>query len=91
MMSKKKVVPAPESVVIKVAERLYEMARDRDDLQELKTLAARLENSQSHLLEDIYGQCCIAIEPLVLAGILPGSVVESVQMMVEDIVAKQKH
>jgi hypothetical protein len=85
MMGKRKITPKPESVVIHIAERLYKMAEEQPDLQELRTLAGKLETSNSHLLEDIYEQCCIAIEPFVHAGILPGSVVESIQMLVEDL------
>lgn len=79
--------PKPETVVIDVAERLYKMAEGRPDLQELRVLAGRLETSQSHLMEDIYEQCCNALDPFVLAGILPASVVESVELLVKELKA----
>lgn len=79
-----------ESVVIQVAERLYTLAQANPDQEELKVLAGRLETSNSHLLEDIYEQCCNYIDPFVIAGILPPSVVESVEMLVEDLAEKLK-
>lgn len=85
---KSKVVPGPENVVIETAARLYELARELN-APELKTLAGKLETSNSHLLEDIYDQCCYSIDPFVHAGILPASVVESVQQMIEDL--QKKH
>lgn len=44
-------------------------------------LADRLELSSQAFVEDVYEQCAEAIRPLVDRGLLPGSVVESVQIM----------
>lgn len=44
-------------------------------------MADRLELSSQAFVEDVYEQCAEAIRPLVDRGLLPGSVVESVQMM----------
>ena len=41
------------------------------------------ENSNEDFLQDVYDQCYEAITPLVDRGLLPGSVVESLQILVE--------
>jgi hypothetical protein len=50
----------------------------------LNEWADRLETTATAFYEDVYDQCAAAIRPLVDAGKLPGSVVESLQMLVSE-------
>jgi hypothetical protein len=57
---------------------------DHERAATLNEWADRLETTQAAFYEDVYEQCAEAIRPLVDAGKLPGSVVESVQAMVAE-------
>jgi hypothetical protein len=61
------------------------MFPDEHTAQLLTEWADRLELTNSHLLEDIYEQCCEAIKPHVDSGRLPASLVESVQKLADAI------
>jgi hypothetical protein len=65
------------------------MFPDEHTAQMLTEWANRLELANTHLLEDIYEQCCEAIKPLVDTGKLPASLVESVQEMAKLYAAPQ--
>jgi hypothetical protein len=61
------------------------MFPDEHTAQLLTEWANSLELTNTHLLEDIYEQCCEAIKPHVDAGRLPASLVESVQKLADAI------
>lgn len=52
--------------------------------------AGQLEISYSALYEDIYLQCCRTIEPIVNEYKFPRSVVETLEILVEDYIKKTK-
>lgn len=73
-----------DPIVWCVIEEMREWAKDGDEgSTKMREWANRLENSATAFYEDVYGQCADAIRPHVDAGRLPGSVVESFQMLVE--------
>jgi hypothetical protein len=51
--------------------------------------SAEDESTDEDFLADVYGQCCDAIKPAVDRGLLPGSVVESLQILVAEKLATQ--
>lgn len=57
---------------------------DEETASQLEWWANLLENTQSALMEDIYNQCCDILDPHVLAGTLPGSVVDSLQILIKE-------
>lgn len=75
-------VPVLDAVVLRVVEEMY-AAKGQVTHEQVKQWAGDLKTCQAAVSEDIYEQCCELIRPLVDAGKLPGSVVESLEMLVE--------
>jgi len=80
--------PLADDVVWRVVGEMYAAATPITKAT-VKQWAGDLETSHAATYEDIYGQCCETISPLVDAGKLPRSLVESVQILVDGFLQSQ--
>lgn len=82
-------MPIKEACVLQVIEEMYN-AKGHITKDQVKQWAAVLETSYTALYEDIYEQCCEIIKPIVDEGKVPGSVVETLEILVEDYLENNK-